>query len=81
MNRRKRSSWSKACGPERNIMEFKITDNGLESYRRWFENPENSHRCESCPNRGDDPQYLTRADRVEGPCGQQHCWVDVTCGL
>ena len=39
-------------------------------YRRWMQNPENSHNCENCPeNSGYDGL----------PCGQQNCWVDLHC--
>lgn len=37
-------------------------------------NPENSHCCADCPH---DRNFSDWQDRL--PCGQYHCWVDVTC--
>ena len=42
-----------------------------ELYRCWIGNPDNSMRCDECPH-GKDGFY-------DLPCGQQNCWVDMTC--
>lgn len=45
-----------------------------KEYIAFMNNPENIRNCSNCPER------LTRACQSEAllPCGQQHCWVDLT---
>ena len=50
-----------------------------KAYSEWMATESNSHNCANCPHAHDCHNWQERADRVEGPCGQQHCWVDVTC--
>ena len=42
------------------------------AYREWMYTPANAFKCAECPARDDR--------RWRGyPCGQQNCWVEVTC--
>ena len=46
----------------------------FEAARRFLCNPANSHNCEECPENRDFSSWPgTRL-----PCGQFHCWVDLT---
>lgn len=48
-----------------------MTEQEIRDYIRFMGNPAKSHNCGSCPeneHRNNDTL----------PCGQQHCWVDVT---
>lgn len=51
-----------------------MTKEEIKEYKDFMYNPENSHKCEGCPeNRGFDSWQ----DRL--PCGQWRCWVDSHC--
>ena len=56
-------NWKKL--KEENYAEF------AELYRRWMGTQENSMQCDNCPERCNVFDWL--------PCGQQNCWVDMTC--
>ena len=46
--------------------------NYIDEYRAWMDTPSNVLKCAECPERD--------ARRRSGyPCGQQNCWVEVTC--
>ena len=42
------------------------------AYREWMYTPGNAFKCAECPARDD-------RHRSGYPCGQQNCWVEVTC--
>ena len=44
----------------------------LNEYRAWMYTPANAFKCAECPERDD-------RHRRGYPCGQQNCWVEVTC--
>ena len=43
-----------------------------KAYINFMCNPNNSHNCKECPER-------ESGNNGGLPCGQQQCWVDVTC--
>lgn len=45
-----------------------------EKIKEFDCNPANSHNCEECPRNNGFSGWQNRL-----PCGQQNCWVDVTC--
>ena len=48
----------------------------VKAYKQFMFNPENSFNCKECPaNNG----FRTGWGGVVGPCGQQHCWVNIYC--
>ena len=44
----------------------------LDKYRAWMSTPANAFNCAECPARDD-------RNRRGYSCGQQNCWVEVTC--
>ena len=44
-----------------------------ETYREWMNTESNIFRCSECPERKDGRYHSCL------PCGQQNCWVEVTC--
>lgn len=48
-----------------------MTKKEIDEYIDFMCNPENSQRCEDCPENED------RSGRLL--CGQQNCWVDMHC--
>ena len=57
---------------------YECSPNDLEygdycaAYREWMYTPANAFKCAECPARD--------GRRRRGyPCGQQNCWVEVTC--
>ena len=47
----------------------------IKEYRKFMCNPENCFNCSKCPENRDMASDFDR----RYPCGQQNCWVDVTC--
>ena len=45
----------------------------VHEYNHFMDNPKNAMNCEDCPENKGHNQGI-------GPCGQQHCWVDIHCG-
>lgn len=43
-----------------------------KTYISFMCNPNNSYNCKECPER-------ESGNNGRLPCGQQQCWVDVTC--
>lgn len=47
-----------------------------KAYIAYMTNPENIRKCADCPaNKG----YENGSPDFKLPCGQQHCWVRLTC--
>ncbi len=47
----------------------------MDDYRKFMNNPENSHNCANCPENYNASAWP--GHRL--PCGQFHCWVDLHC--
>lgn len=47
------------------------SDNAL--IREFLADPDNIRNCEACPYKMKHPSY----DAL--PCGQYHCWVELSC--
>lgn len=43
--------------------------------RAWLFNPSNICNCTECSHQHD----ILQPSRDQLPCGQYHCWVDITC--
>ena len=46
----------------------------LTAYRKFMDTPDNILNCDECPDKQDHPSW-----EMPLPCGQQHCWVEITC--
>lgn len=49
----------------------------VDQYRQFMCNKDNAFNCEACP---ENSGFEGGASRIAGPCGQQNCWVNCTCG-
>lgn len=47
-----------------------------EGYVHFMCDPRNICNCDACPERMD---HYDRETAITLPCGQFHCWVDLTC--
>lgn len=52
---------------------FKGDGSDNDRIRDWLCNPENAFCCHECPYEMEHPSH----DAL--PCGQYHCWVELTC--
>lgn len=51
-----------------------MEDKARKDYIRFMENPDNIRRCDVCP----ENQCRRQMNPDVLPCGQFHCWVDLT---
>lgn len=45
-----------------------------KEYLKFMNDPENSHRCDECPENNGCSNWQNKL-----PCGQWKCWVDLHC--
>lgn len=48
----------------------------IKDYVEFMYNPDNAYKCSKCP---ENSGHQIGWGGSIGPCGQQHCWVDVHC--
>ena len=56
-----------------NNIEKTTTQDERKAYIRFMSNEDNICNCAECPER-------ESGNGCGLPCGQQHCWVSITCG-
>lgn len=54
------------------MKKWKLDGSDNDAIREFLADPNNIHNCEQCP-------YKMKGEQRNLPCGQQNCWVELTC--
>lgn len=54
------------------MKKWKLDGSDNDAIREFLADPNNIHNCEQCP-------YKMKSEQRNLPCGQQNCWVELTC--